>query len=498
MTTNTEMRRISASPPPEEVLPAVPPYDRQAEEALLGALLIEPENFQTVAAFLSASDFYIHRNGWIFSALKELVERHVPIDVMTLASELENQGRLAEAGGSAYLAQLLANVPSSSMPKATHEWSSASCPRGGLSRSRALSRGLPTAPVALLSWPWAKCATSWPFWSLPRGPGSGNNGRRLNSAPRSCLRRRGWSTAFSSTAGSPLSWGRLARARRTSPLTQPLGSLREQRPAGEPPRRVTSSMLALTCHGAPFSADLPSCARDAGSNRPQTASCSISRLWIWAERRAPSRSCVWPARSRPDFVVLDALYCFMPGLDENAAGDMGLVMGHLREVARETGAAVLLLHHANKNDLASLANRVRGSSALSAAIDVGLMVAIAGNGDSMVRTFSIFKNREAPETASASFSIEGGESGGLVLAFAQRTGSLVSDTLAETAVGMLLTALRDADGPLTRKALEEAARAQGFVGSPRTADTAFQLLQRMPEVRVVKMGRVNLYSWARS
>ena len=101
--------------------------------------------------------------------------------------------------------------------------------------------------------------------------------------------------------------------------------------------------------------------------------------------------------------------------------------------------------------------------------------------------------------ASASFVIEDGESGGLALTFTQRAGQLISDTLVEAAVGMLLTTLRKADGALTRKTLEEIARTHGFVGSSRTTDRAFQVLRQMPEVHVVaRMGKANWYSWTGS
>jgi replicative DNA helicase len=91
----------------------VDPQNREAEEALLGAVLINPEAYYEVASFLSPSDFYIHRNGWIWEAFHNLVDRQVPIDVLTVSEELERQGRLKEAGGAAYLAALMNNVPTS-------------------------------------------------------------------------------------------------------------------------------------------------------------------------------------------------------------------------------------------------------------------------------------------------------------------------------------------------------------------------------------------------
>jgi replicative DNA helicase len=101
----------AATPSPSGV--AVEPHNREAEEALLGAVLINPEAFFEVASFLTSSDFYIHRNGWIWDVFQHLVDRQQPIDALTVSEELERQGRLAEAGGGAYLAALMNNVPTS-------------------------------------------------------------------------------------------------------------------------------------------------------------------------------------------------------------------------------------------------------------------------------------------------------------------------------------------------------------------------------------------------
>jgi replicative DNA helicase len=92
---------------------ALDPHNREAEEALLGAVLINPQAYFEVAAFLTARDFYIHRNGWVWEAFQRLIDRQVPIDALTVTEELERQGRLQEAGGAAHIASLMDNVPTS-------------------------------------------------------------------------------------------------------------------------------------------------------------------------------------------------------------------------------------------------------------------------------------------------------------------------------------------------------------------------------------------------
>ena len=89
------------------------PYDRQAEEAVLGSVLVNTEVYYDLAHFLSGDDFFLHRNRWIWETFTSLHEQRLPIDILTVSEELERQGRLEEVGGPAYLTALINNVPSS-------------------------------------------------------------------------------------------------------------------------------------------------------------------------------------------------------------------------------------------------------------------------------------------------------------------------------------------------------------------------------------------------
>ncbi|HEY6008146.1 MAG TPA: replicative DNA helicase, partial [Geobacteraceae bacterium] len=89
------------------------PHSREAEEAVVGAVLINPEAYYDVAQFLSADDFYIHRHKWIWEAYTRLHEQRIPIDLLTVAEELDRVNQLAEIGGPAYLTAMVNQVPSS-------------------------------------------------------------------------------------------------------------------------------------------------------------------------------------------------------------------------------------------------------------------------------------------------------------------------------------------------------------------------------------------------
>jgi replicative DNA helicase len=88
------------------------PHNREAEEALIGAVLINPEAYYDVAQFIRPNDFYIHRHRWIWDCFIRLNERRTPIDLLTVGDELEDMGHLSEVGGPAYLSALVNNVPS--------------------------------------------------------------------------------------------------------------------------------------------------------------------------------------------------------------------------------------------------------------------------------------------------------------------------------------------------------------------------------------------------
>jgi replicative DNA helicase len=87
------------------------PYQREAEEAVVGSILIDPESYYDVAQFLREEDFYIHRNRWIWQSFVRLYERRQPIDMLTVTDELEQMGKLEEVGGLAYLTGLVGSTP---------------------------------------------------------------------------------------------------------------------------------------------------------------------------------------------------------------------------------------------------------------------------------------------------------------------------------------------------------------------------------------------------
>ncbi len=89
----------------------LPPQNVEAEQSVLGSLLIDREAMITGAPYLQAQDFYRESHGAIFEAILDLANRHEPADFVTLCDELSRRGRLEEVGGAAYLTSLISAVP---------------------------------------------------------------------------------------------------------------------------------------------------------------------------------------------------------------------------------------------------------------------------------------------------------------------------------------------------------------------------------------------------
>ena len=98
---------------PDDIQPKLAPHSREAEEALIGAILINPDSYFEVAQVLQAEDFYIHHHRFIWEAITRLLERRMPVDFLTLTEELDQAGKLSEIGGPAYLCGLINLVPTS-------------------------------------------------------------------------------------------------------------------------------------------------------------------------------------------------------------------------------------------------------------------------------------------------------------------------------------------------------------------------------------------------
>jgi replicative DNA helicase len=89
-----------------------PPHSVEAEQSVLGGLLLDNAKWDLVSEMLIESDFYRHNHRLIFGAIASLAQEALPLDVITVSEALAKSGELDNAGGQKYLAELAQNTPS--------------------------------------------------------------------------------------------------------------------------------------------------------------------------------------------------------------------------------------------------------------------------------------------------------------------------------------------------------------------------------------------------
>src|SRR4051795_8244174 len=104
------MAKVSQFPQNLSAAP-VPPQNLDAEESVLGAMMLSPGAIGAVSEVVSASDFYRESHGTIFKAALGLYQKGEPVDAITLVDELEERGELEAVGGRQRIHELAALVP---------------------------------------------------------------------------------------------------------------------------------------------------------------------------------------------------------------------------------------------------------------------------------------------------------------------------------------------------------------------------------------------------
>jgi replicative DNA helicase len=89
----------------------LPPQSLEAEQSVLGSILIDRDAIVEIAEFLRADDFYRQANGAIYTTMLDLFERREPVDIVTVAESLERKEQLDAVGGRSYLASLSNQTP---------------------------------------------------------------------------------------------------------------------------------------------------------------------------------------------------------------------------------------------------------------------------------------------------------------------------------------------------------------------------------------------------
>ncbi|WP_386690101.1 replicative DNA helicase [Lonepinella sp. MS14437] len=90
----------------------IPPHSIEAEQAVLGAVMLNNQHWENVIERVVADDFYTAAHRLIFREMEKLARQNIPIDLITLDKSLKDKGVIDEVGGFAYLAELSKNTPS--------------------------------------------------------------------------------------------------------------------------------------------------------------------------------------------------------------------------------------------------------------------------------------------------------------------------------------------------------------------------------------------------
>lgn len=105
-------KTASSSPDAQTAALKVPPHSHEAEQAVLGGLMLDNKSWDTIIELLSEVDFYSPQHRTIFKAIAELAAKQYPFDVLTVAEGLKGHQQLNEIGGETYLFELAQMIPS--------------------------------------------------------------------------------------------------------------------------------------------------------------------------------------------------------------------------------------------------------------------------------------------------------------------------------------------------------------------------------------------------
>jgi replicative DNA helicase len=90
----------------------VPPHSIEAEQSVLGGLLLDNQSWDKVVELVGQNDFYLQQHQTVFAAISDILNTDQPLDVLTLTERLRQTQRLDMAGGDVYLFELVRNTPS--------------------------------------------------------------------------------------------------------------------------------------------------------------------------------------------------------------------------------------------------------------------------------------------------------------------------------------------------------------------------------------------------
>lgn len=357
---------------------------RKAEQAVLGAVLINYECFENLKAMLMPHHFSIRRHGWIWQAFINLSDRNVAIDYLTVCDELQQIGKLEEIGGDAYITSLLNATPTSWHAAAHAEimlrdyfkrWANARASEiavlaqdPGSTSDELRGRFAEIAQEATGSATKRYIVRDATYIRQPIPPVEYLVDELIYKKSITVLFGDGgvgktWAATYlAACVASEHPWGNFN--------THPARVLFVDEENGDDEMRLRSQFSFLGAMSEVINFQYISLAGFHLDNPQDEAQLTNEIL-----------------AQEAGLVILDALADLMIG-DENSKKDTQPVFNALRRITERTGVAILLIHHANKD----LSKGYRGSSVIKDAVDT--MIQVESDPDSNFINFKFEKKRK--------------------------------------------------------------------------------------------------------
>lgn len=379
----------------------ISPHNIEAEQAVLGALLIDNSVIPAVVAFLNAFDFYRDAHELIYTAIVDLTNRKEPADEITVANELRRRGKLDHVGGRSYVMELAAGVASAASASyhaqivkqaslkrafieigdelqrqafdpsvtAEHVWSRLEELRGQI-QARAIYRGAVTVPFDEIE----ERELRW-FWQY--------------RIPLGCL------STFAGIGGLGKSTVAIDLAARTTRGESLPSTPDVPNPAG--------SVLLLSCEDAADTV-VKKRLRLAGANmsRVRMLNPDVMATFTLADIATLDRAIAEAPDTR--MVVIDPPTALTGGIDDHKNAPLRALLAPLAEFARRHDVAVILVTHVAKQTSTRAADRIIGSVAWTNAVRAAWMFSRDPEDKSRCRFLPV-KNNLAPFTRGLAYRI---------------------------------------------------------------------------------------------
>jgi replicative DNA helicase len=481
----------------DDILRRVPPQNIEAEQSVLGAILLENKAINQALEVLKPDDFYRESHREIFRMMTELSDRNQPVDAITMTDALRTRGKVEAIGGPAYIAELAACVPTAA--NVAHY--------ARIVREKAVLRAFASTATEL-----ANAAYDVPFGVRSFLADAGN---RITEVAQLPIGDREKPTQLGNLASEiepkEVRWvwkNRIPRGKVTIFDGDP----------GTGKSHLTLALIANITKGWPFH-DGASCEigkatvfsaeddpHDTIVPRLLAAGADLARVRIvpaaFETEDGPPRLITLPDDLAPieeaikkdgaSFVVIDPLTAFLSDrINSNKDQDVRRVLAGLSGVAARTSAAIIAIRHLNKSGGSKAIYRGGGSIGIGAAARASFLIAQSKD-DETRRIFAPIKSNLGPLSSRLAFRLirsEGDEA-----AHVEWIEGEVSETLddllrepderemakankREAAVTFLVELL--ADGPRPTKEVEAKAAEQDI--SRRTLARARDTLKIKPQ-----------------